>query len=105
MESLLLGEGRNEMQRGWLQAFLAVGLSIAVVGIFTLPTSAASVKRISREELKSILNNPDVIILDVDREGNWKDRDRKILGAVRENPKDIETWMDKYARDKPIVLY
>ena len=52
-----------------------------------------------------MLGNPDVIILDVDRKGNWEDRDRKILGALRENPREIESWMNRYPKDKTVVLY
>jgi hypothetical protein len=78
---------------------------MALLSIFTTTTIASEVTKISKEELKSMLGNSDIIILDVDREGNWEDRDRKILGAVRENPKEIESWMTKYPKNKPLILY
>jgi rhodanese-related sulfurtransferase len=84
---------------------LAVTLSMVVLGIFAAATIASEVTRISTEELKAMLGNPDVVILDVDRKGNWKDRDRKILGAVRQNPKEIQSWMNTYPKDKTLVLY
>jgi rhodanese-related sulfurtransferase len=82
-----------------------VALSVAMLGVFAVAPIASEVTRISVEELKAMLGNPDVIILDVDRKGNWEDRDRKILGAVRENPKEIESWSHKYPKDKTLVLY
>jgi hypothetical protein len=84
---------------------LAVTLSMAMLGIFAAATIASEVTKISTGELKAMLGNPDVVILDVDRKGNWKDRDRKILGAVRQNPKEIQSWMNTYPKDKTLVLY
>jgi hypothetical protein len=82
-----------------------LALSVAMLGVFAVATIASEVTKISIEELKAMLGNPDVIILDVDREGNWEDRDRKILGALRENPKEIESWMNRYPKNKTLVLY
>jgi rhodanese-related sulfurtransferase len=78
---------------------------MVVLGIFAAATIASEVTRISTEELKAMLGNPDVVVLDVDRKGNWEDRDRKIPGAVRQNPKEIESWSHKYPNDRTIVLY
>jgi predicted sulfurtransferase len=75
------------------------------VAFVTVPTLAADITKISKEELKSMLGNPDVIILDVNPERRWKAADRKILGAFREDPKDVESWMNKYTMDKTLVLY
>jgi rhodanese-related sulfurtransferase len=64
------------------------------------------VPRITKEELKSLLGNPDVIILDVRLKEEWKESKWKIPGAVREDPKkDINTWADKYPKDKTLVFY
>ncbi|MCK5551622.1 MAG: hypothetical protein KAJ09_00665 [Deltaproteobacteria bacterium] len=93
------------MFEGRFMKVFIVALSVAMLGVFAAATIASEVTRISVEELKAMLGNPDVIILDVDREGNWEDRDRKILGAVRENPKEIESWMNRYPKDKTLVLY
>ena len=93
------------MFEGRFMKVFIVALSVAMLGVFAAATIASEVTRISVEELKAMLGNPDVIILDVDREGNWEDRDRKILGAVRENPKEIESWSHKYPKDKTLVLY
>ena len=53
-----------------------------------------------------MMGNSDTIILDVRAPQDWKGSDRKITGAVREDPRnEITAWMDKYPRDKTIVLY
>jgi len=93
------------MLNGRFKDFLTVALSIVLVSFFSIPARSDDVPRMMKEELKSMLGNPDVIILDVDRKGNWEDRDQKILGAVREDPKEIESWMNEYPKDKTLVLY
>ena len=64
------------------------------------------VPRMTKEELKPLLGNPDVAILDVRIAGEWKRGDLKIMGAVREDPeKDYRTWASKYPKDKTLVFY
>lgn len=93
------------MTNGRLIMCVNVVLTMIILVIFTTTTIASEVTKISKEELKPILGNSDIIILDVDREGNWEGRNRKILGAVRENPKEIESWMTKYPKNKTLILY
>jgi rhodanese-related sulfurtransferase len=57
------------------------------------------------EELKALLGNPDLVVLDVRRDSDWKDSDLKIQGAIREEPDRIKSWAQKYSKDKIIVLY
>ena len=60
----------------------------------------------TKEELKSLLGNPGVIILDVREPGDWNKSREKIAGAAREDPeKDIKTWADKYPKAKTLVFY
>lgn len=64
------------------------------------------VPRMTKEELKPLLGNPDVIIIDVRVEDEWKEAKWKIQGAVREDSeKDINTWANKYPKDKTLVFY
>ncbi len=81
-------------------------LSFALSGCHELLTHHPEVPRITKEDLKSLLGNPDVIIVDVRIEEHWKESNSKIQGAVREDPeKDINTWADKYPKDKTLVFY
>lgn len=71
-----------------------------------LSGEAAEPLRINKEELKLLLNDPDTTIIDVRREGAWQESDKKIKGAVREDPMtDEKSWAKKYKKDKNIVLY
>jgi rhodanese-related sulfurtransferase len=64
------------------------------------------VPRITKEELKPILDNPGVIVLDVRIGDEWKKSDKKIKGAIREDPeKDFKVWALNYQKDKTIVFY
>lgn len=65
--------------------------------------SFSQVQRISKEELKTILDAPGVKIIDVRRD--WERSDLKIRGAVRENPDDVKGWAGKYPKDKKLILY
>ncbi len=65
--------------------------------------SLSKVQRISKEELKTILDDPGVKIIDVRRD--WERSDLKIKGAVREDPDDVKAWAGKYPKDKKLVLY
>ena len=64
------------------------------------------VPKISIDELKSMLGNPDIVILDVREGESWKKAKTKIAGSVREDPgKGIDPWVNKYPPDKTYVLY
>jgi hypothetical protein len=64
------------------------------------------VPRMTKEELQTMLGNPEVIILDVRVEREWKESKSKIQGAIREDPwKGVESWAEKYPKDKTFVLY
>ena len=90
------------MFKGRCLQLLTLALSMAMVGVFAIPAIAADVPRITKEELKSMLGNPDVFIVDVrGRQASG----RKIKGAVWEDSKDVESWADKYPKDKTLVLY
>ncbi|OGQ11606.1 MAG: hypothetical protein A2026_11400 [Deltaproteobacteria bacterium RBG_19FT_COMBO_46_12] len=95
----------------YLSVWTTLCLIIAVLGLLTLGYSriwASEIKipRITKEEVKSMLGDPDVIILDVRSAKDWRDSEWKIKGAVREERKGkISDWMDKYPKDRTFVLY
>jgi hypothetical protein len=67
--------------------------------------SFPDVPRITKEELMEKLKNPEVIILDVRPEQQWKGTKLKIVGAIHEDPMEIESWAVNFPKDKTIVLY
>jgi hypothetical protein len=64
------------------------------------------VQKITKEELKSVLDDPEITIIDVRMQRDWKSSDQKINGAVHEDPLEEEaSWAVKYSKDRNIVLY
>jgi len=81
--------------------FLLLTLSI---GWITLAYSGEA-PRMTKEELKSLLGNPNVVIIDVRYGKDWTQSDVKIKGAVREDPEELKSWVNKYSPDQTIVFY
>ena len=93
------------MGRRWKEV-LTVIFVVILAGCFQSLAPEPNVPRITKEELRGWLGNPDVIILDVRTDSSWEDAKEKILGAVREDPeKDIKTWASRYPKDKTLVFY
>jgi rhodanese-related sulfurtransferase len=85
---------------------MTLGLAFMLLIAFTMPTyGAEDVPRISTEQLKDILDNPDLALLDVRTEEDWGKSDRKIVGAVRVDPDDVSSWAGDYIKDQKIILY
>ncbi len=94
------------MRRGRFWATSVFLFSFALSGCLQYLVPYSEVPRMTKEELRSLLGNPGVIIVDVRIEEHWKESKGKIQGAVREDPeKDIDTWADKYPKDKTLVFY
>jgi hypothetical protein len=86
---------------------LTVTLPLAMLAMLLIATAAVpnDVPRMTKEELKGHLGDPNVIILDVRTEKDWKESDIMIKGAIREDPTKVDTWLGNYAKDKTFVLY
>jgi rhodanese-related sulfurtransferase len=67
--------------------------------------AADDVVRIKPQELKTKLGQPGLSVVDVRIVSDWKKSDRKIAGAVREDPHDVSSWADKYPKHEPLVVY
>jgi rhodanese-related sulfurtransferase len=84
---------------------VACFIVILGLGMFVLQALSADAARMTKDELKALLGNSDLVLLDVRSGSDWKDSDLKIQGAIREEPKQIKSWSKKYSKDKTIVLY
>ncbi len=80
------------------------GLLILAV---TAPVSAGegAAPRITKEDAKSVLGNPEVIYIDVRHSRDWEPSKSKIKGAVREDLADMAVWADKYPKEKTLIIY
>ncbi len=79
-------------------ALVLIALSFGVV-------RADDPHMMTKERLLSLLGKPDVVIIDVRTNYDWSESKVKIKGAVREEGMKFGSWMNKYPKDKTIVLY
>jgi len=86
---------------------LTVAIALfAAAWIFSAPGFAADeAPRIAKEEVKALLNDQSVAILDARITPDWKKSGQKIKGAVRVDPLDVGAWAGKYPKDKKIIVY
>lgn len=66
---------------------------------------AAEVPRMNIDELKGLLDDPGIVVLDVRTEKDWQAADVKIRGAVRKDPKKVAEWSGELDKTKTYVLY
>jgi len=86
---------------GWMAMILSLGVVLAIV----VPAMSQEIPRISIEDLQEMLGRPDVVIVDVRTDSDWKESPVKVKGAVREEPDKVDSWIEKYPKDKILVLY
>lgn len=84
----------------YLTIMTGVFLFVANASVF-----AASVPRLSVDELKMHLGEADYTILDVRTGRDWASATVKISGAERVEPGAVDQWIGNYDKDKTIVLY
>ncbi len=96
----------EKMKKDKFLTIKSIALSLALVGLIIISALAAdSIPKISKEKLKEMLDNSDVIILDVRDSENWQKSEFKIKGAIRRIPKFFDTWVNEFPRDKRLFLY
>ena len=76
-------------------------LSLAMVASPSL-AAVSEVKYIDASTLKSMLGDPDLVIIDTSQ--GWWTYDQKIPGALV-LPEEASSWASKLSKDKKIVLY
>jgi len=90
-----------------ISAMLKISVALTVLAVFSLNALAVSPPRITKEELKSMLGDPKLVVVDVRRNQDWNSSEYKIKGAVRgdPDPRKVESWARKYSKDKTFVVY
>ncbi len=85
-----------------------VWLLVAVMSTTTFAAAARAAeeaRRITREEVRPLIGDPGVIILDARTSWAWEGSDRKIKGAVRVDPANVDSWAGSLPKGKMIVVY
>lgn len=102
-----MGAGYEEWEDRMRMTRLAslVVICLGVVLMAAISARAAEAPRMSTEQLKSMIEDPNVIVIDVRQDNDWAESNTKIKGAVRENPAQPTAWMNKYPKEKTLVFY
>ena len=69
------------------------------------PLMAQDVARITKEELRGMLGDSSVVVLDVRESQNWQDSEFKIKGAIRGHPDKVNSWVEEHSKEKTLVIY
>jgi 3-mercaptopyruvate sulfurtransferase SseA len=69
------------------------------------PGAFPEVPRVTKKELRHMLTNPDVIVLDCRPVEQWRQSPQKIPGAVYADPHHVDSWAHGYPKDKILVMY
>ena len=89
-----------------ISAVFNLSVALILVSACSLNTlSDGSAPRITPEELKSMLGEPKLVIVDVRRNLDWNSSEYKITGAVRADPTKVESWASTFGKDKTFVVY
>lgn len=83
-----------------LSAFL-----IFVVLTISSTVFSGEVKLIDKDELKAMLGNSDLVILDVRAGKDWSSSEFKIKDAIRLTDENMEAIMQKFSKDRTLVFY
>ena len=101
-----VSRGEEKLKKNKFSTIKSFVSGLALVGLSLMSVFAVEdVPRISKEDLKELVGNADVIILDVRKSENWQKSEVKIKGAIRRMPKTFDTWANKLPRDKKLFLY
>src|SRR5690349_12145633 len=92
------------MRKMWLVLLLTLAAGVSFAGVGEKPAADVA-PRMTIDELKARLGSADLAVIDVRAEGDWKESDLKIAGAVREDPTAPDKWAGKYPVEKTVVLY
>ncbi|NJD90898.1 MAG: hypothetical protein FIA91_05185 [Geobacter sp.] len=63
------------------------------------------VTMMSREDLKTKLGSPDLIVIDLRKAKGADGKGQTIMGAVREKPARPKEWAGKYGQEQSLVLF
>jgi hypothetical protein len=89
---------------GLVLSLLVAGPSF-VTGAVDDKVPFPDVPRIKKEQLREMLGKKDVVIIDARPVEQWKYSDKTIPGTIYEDPLEVQSWAQKYDKNKKIVIY
>jgi rhodanese-related sulfurtransferase len=92
-----------------MKRILIIALALVTGSVMTLHAQTAltpdSVSRMTIEELKQQMDNPNLAVIDVRTSHDWEDSTTKIKGSIREDASKTASWIAKYPPNKTLVFY
>ncbi len=88
-----------------LLAIMGMALAFANLIVTASAVAGEEVPRMAIGQVRDVLGNPNYVIVDVRKSSDWDSSDSKIQGAIREDPSNVNAWVDKYPKDKIFVFY
>ncbi len=79
-------------------------LLVLIIFAYTI-VKADDAHMMTKEQLLPLLGKADIIVIDLRTKYDWDSSKVKIKGAVREESMKFGSWMNKYPKDKTIILY
>ena len=92
---------KNRLTR---RPFLLVAIALLVACAGT-GIASGEVPLMTTDELKAMLDDPDLLIIDVRRGKDWTSSEFKIKGATYYKPESYDEWVSRIPKSKKIVLY
>lgn len=93
------------IKKAFLGKFWFVALGAAFLVGMAVSAFAQTVPLISKDEVKAVLGSPNVVIIDVRAGKDWNASEKKIKGAIREDPEKVKAWAKKYQHNQDIIFY
>lgn len=93
--------------RRTISTVITLSVAVTLLAAFSFNALAGGAPRITKEELKTMLGDAKLVIVDVRRSKDWNASEYKIKDAVRvdPDPRKVESWASSYDKDKTIVVY
>ena len=68
-------------------------------------SAASDIPRISKEQLKTMLDDPRLIIIDTRVKQQWDKSEYKLPKAMHQSPWEADEWAKDFPRDRTVVSY
>lgn len=83
------------------------GILVLIVIAMGIPTATigADFALISKTDLKGMMEKDGPVIVDVRSPAAWESSNKKIAGAIRENPGEVSAWIQNYPKEAKLVFY
>ncbi len=93
-------------RKGYCMAKYMLPFVLLLIAVFAWAAEkTGDTRMMTATQLLPMLGKPDLIIIDVRTSYEWDKSKVKIKGAVREEGMKFGSWMNKYPKEKTIVLY